>query len=1099
MVSRHLVVTLAATAVLGCTPRVRHSGPELHATIVRGDVGARLDRYLTRAAAFGFSGAVLVADSGGIVLRKGYGAADSGGTTPIRPDMLFDMGSMVKQFTAAAVLLLESEGKLSTSDSLKKFFPHAPAEKANITLHQLLTHTAGVTDNLSGDYADVDRDSALAVVWNTALLSPPGERFNYSNAGFSMLAAIVEDVTGQPYEQFMRERIFARAGMRETGYHLPGLDTSRVPHTFTPPVDHGDPATRLARARGPSWNLMGNGGMLTTVTDLYQYELALRRGRPVSHAIQRRQFAEQFRRSPTLANGYDWWIEPAEEGAGAIHYNRGGDAPSLGLNTEYRRYPKDSSVFILLANSRHHGASTRRFLMPNLRRIYLGTASLDPPATARASSVQLAPLSGTYRLDSASYFVLRPASGRFILEAFGQRAVNTVVFNRDTTSIRGRERANERMVATIQALAAQDSAAARVALGGAGRASRLLGAWRDAEAQYGMFRCVQLLGTDRLDRGVFQTTARLVFADSVKVVRSVWNGPIPQVNSDDAALVNNFGFAIDAPVHAGAWSPYWWLTGSDSLVTYDLLTNQTLRGWVSGAADGSARTLVLDVPGGTVRAVHTNEEAALPCPPPRQARPDAAAIARAVDSVAATAVAEGFVPALGVAITMDGRIIYAKSHGSADVSAGVPADDRTLWYVASTSKSFTGFGVALLSHRGALRLDAPITALLPNARWHPAARAESLTLAHFLSHTHRLNDDAVVMSAAFTGAIPEARWPSLIALAGPQATDDLIYSNFGYNVAAMVIDRLRPEGWRRYLEREVYLPAGMRETYARVSGLDPRRIAKPHTVRADGRYVTQPFYKTDATMNSAGGHLATLHDLARWTIVQMDSGMIDGRRVFPAEAVALSHRLIARQTRAQAKRFAFFDREGWGAGWDIGTYQGERMVSRFGSYHTTRSHLSLLPGRRIGAVVMASGGITQVTDIIAAFAYDLEAGRADAHARVAERIAEVRRRWPDVKRSVATQDSVRATRQRQPLDRPVRDFVGEYEEPSYGRITFTLVDGALAFRWGALYGPVEILDAAKHQMRFELAGSGNVATFKFAGVGPAQALDWQGVTFTRLR
>lgn len=477
--------------------------------------------------------------------------------------------------------------------------------------------------------------------------------------------------------------------------------------------------------------------------------------------------------------------------------------------------------------------------------------------------------------------------------------------------------------------------------------------------------------------------------------------------------------------------------------------------------------------------------------------PNAAEIARAVDSLAARAVADGLAPALGVAVTMGGRTIYAKSHGMNDVTAGVPVDDRTLWYIASTSKSFTGFGVALLAHQGALKIDAPITTLLPNARWHPGVHADSLTLAHFLSHTHRVNDNAVVSSAAFTGEIPEARWPALIAVAGQMPTDDLVYSNFGYNVAAMVIDAIRAERWKRYLEQRVLLPAGMRDTYARVSGLDAKRIAKPHRFRADGRYVTEPFFKIDATMNSAGGHLATLADLARWTIVQTDSGLIDGRRVFPAEAVALSHRLIAKQTRDQAKRFAFFEREGWGAGWDIGSYEGERMVSRFGSYHTTRSHLSFLPHRRIGVVVMSSGGLSALTDIVAGFAYDLEAGRRDARERAETRMAELRKRFADSRRNITTQDSIRAARQLQPLGRPLLDFVGVYEEPSFGKITFTIDNGRLAYRWGALYGPVEIYDAAKSQLRIELAGSGNVVTFMFAGDGPARSLELQGATFRR--
>jgi CubicO group peptidase (beta-lactamase class C family) len=475
-----------------------------------------------------------------------------------------------------------------------------------------------------------------------------------------------------------------------------------------------------------------------------------------------------------------------------------------------------------------------------------------------------------------------------------------------------------------------------------------------------------------------------------------------------------------------------------------------------------------------------------------------ASMVRAVDSLAAEAIRDGLAPALGVAIAKNGRVIYAKSHGMADATAGIPANDRTFWYLASTSKSFTGFGVALLADRGVINLDAPITALLPGARWHPDARAERLTLKHFLSHTHNLNDNAVVMSAAFTGAIPESRWPQLVALAVPTGTNDLVYSNFGYNVAAMVIDARRAEGWKRYLEEAVYRPAGLTETYARISGLDPRRIARPHRLRPDGRYATEPFMKTDITMNSAGGHLATLGDLARWTIVQMDSGRIDGRQVFPVSAVALSHRLIARQTRDQSKRFAFFDREGWSVGWDIGAYEGERMVSRFGGYHTTRSHLGFLPKRRIGVVAMSTGGLgSSLTDIIAAFAYDLDAGRLEAYSRARTRMSELTARLATARRNAASSDSTRAARQQQSLSRPYADFTGRFTDPSYGAVTFAIRDGRLEYTWGVLRGPVEILDASRQQMRIEIAGTGRPVTFQFTGSGAARSIQLAGVTFNR--
>jgi CubicO group peptidase (beta-lactamase class C family) len=489
---------------------------------------------------------------------------------------------------------------------------------------------------------------------------------------------------------------------------------------------------------------------------------------------------------------------------------------------------------------------------------------------------------------------------------------------------------------------------------------------------------------------------------------------------------------------------------------------------------------------------------ALAPPAAAQRRAPPAAVARAVDSLAAHAVRAGLAPALGVALVVDGRTVLARAHGRADATAGIPADERTLWYVASTSKSLTGFGVALLAHEGALRLDAPVTTLVPRARWHPTVRPESLTLARFLAHTHGVNDLAVQTSAAFTGAVPEAEWPALLALAPRAATDDLAYSNLGYNVAAMAIDRLRPEGWRRFLERRVTGPAGMRETYARVSGLDGRRFARPHRLRPDGSYATEPFFKTDATMNSAGGHLATLHDLARWAAVQMDGGVIDGRRVFPAEAVALSHRLLAPHTRAPARRFAYFDREGWGAGWDLGAYEGEPMVSRFGSYHSTRSHLSFLPRRRIGVVVVSNAGVSAVTDAIAAYAYDLDAGRPDARERAAGRMGELETRLAALRRGAGTRDSARAARAARAPTRPPADFAGTYAAPGFGRVVVTADGGALAYRWGVLSGPADPLDDPPGALRIEVAGSGEVVRFDLPPQGAARALTLQGVAFTRL-
>ncbi len=478
-------------------------------------------------------------------------------------------------------------------------------------------------------------------------------------------------------------------------------------------------------------------------------------------------------------------------------------------------------------------------------------------------------------------------------------------------------------------------------------------------------------------------------------------------------------------------------------------------------------------------------------------RPAPEVIARAVDSLARRIVSSDVTPALGVAVVMDGKTILAEGYGWADATKRIAATNRTLWYVASTSKSYTGFGISLLAQQRVIAVEAPITSLLPGVRWPAGIDPVRLTLASFLSHTHHLNDNAVVQSAAYTGAFPEAQWPQLIQYATRSPTDDLVYSNFGYNVAAMVIDRLRPERWRRYLDSAVYKPAGMHETYARLSGLDPGRIAKPHALNPAGGFTTLKFEKADATMNSAGGHVATLNDLARWVIVQMDGGMIDGQQVFPREAVALSHRLIARHTVEVSKHFGPFDREGWAAGWDIGSYAGEPMISRFGGYSSIRSHLSMLPGRRIGVVAQVNGpGASSATDIVATLAYDLEAGRPNARADADQRLDSLIARLSAARQRQAASDSVRRSRQR-PLRRPVADFAGSYFNEAFGTVAFVVTDGALRYRWGVLEGLTEVFDAEKDQLRIEIAGSGNVISFRFDGPGAAKSVDLNGTTFVR--
>ena len=213
----------------------------------------------------GFSGGVLLARGDEVILRKAYGSAFDAGGQRATTETVFDLGSITKQFTAASILLLEQEGKLRTADPIGRYVDGLPAEKAALTLHQLLTHTSGLGDAHGGDHEAVDKAEALKRIAAQKLRFPPGSSFSYSNSGYTLLAAVIERVSGMSYIDFVRRRLFVPAGMTSTGFYNEPLWSGRaVFHGYANGEDTGD----VARMPGPFWTVIGNGEALSTLDDM---------------------------------------------------------------------------------------------------------------------------------------------------------------------------------------------------------------------------------------------------------------------------------------------------------------------------------------------------------------------------------------------------------------------------------------------------------------------------------------------------------------------------------------------------------------------------------------------------------------------------------------------------------------------------------------------------------------------------------------------------------------------------------------------------------------------------------------------------------------
>jgi len=212
-----LAMTLAAVPALAQPALARSAQPNVSAA------KARVAAAWANIAQSGFSGAARIDIGNEVVLRAAAGFADPAAHRAFNPDDQFEIGSLTKAFTAAGILKLQDQGRLSVKDPLSKFFPNVPADKAGITLHQLLTHSAGFPlvvqpAAAASDLEPIDRSAFVARAFATPLLFAPGTRLEYSNSGYGLLAVVVELVSGQSYEDFLKSQVLAPAGATHTGY-----------------------------------------------------------------------------------------------------------------------------------------------------------------------------------------------------------------------------------------------------------------------------------------------------------------------------------------------------------------------------------------------------------------------------------------------------------------------------------------------------------------------------------------------------------------------------------------------------------------------------------------------------------------------------------------------------------------------------------------------------------------------------------------------------------------------------------------------------------------------------------------------------------------
>ena len=298
---------------------------------VNGATGRALHARMLTLADSGWSGAVIVVRNDTVLLQAGYGMANRERRIPFTASTVAQIGSITKQFTATAVVDLVRRGRLRYADSLGGLFDDVPAAARGITVDMLLSHKAGLAEACGEDFARVSKDELVHRCLAKPLAHPPGQTFQYSNLGYSILGAIVEEASGESLEGYLRKQFLGPLHFDAVGYELPNVPSENLALGYNGAMTQPNMREQIAKLGADYWNLKGNGGMQASVVDMHRWCRALAGSSIVTDDMRRALFSAHAERDPGVFYGYGWFLRVDSVGRTTQVSHSGSDGTFVSL------------------------------------------------------------------------------------------------------------------------------------------------------------------------------------------------------------------------------------------------------------------------------------------------------------------------------------------------------------------------------------------------------------------------------------------------------------------------------------------------------------------------------------------------------------------------------------------------------------------------------------------------------------------------------------------------------------------------------------------------------------------------------------------------
>jgi CubicO group peptidase (beta-lactamase class C family) len=413
---RKLAILAAAALLLPAACTEDGPEPEGSPQPASGACPRELDAAFSAWAGAGFSGSIAVATGERFDCLAAYGLADDATATPNTAATVFDIGSITKAFTAAAIYHLVDDGRLAIDDRAGALLPELRGPVREATVRQLLLHTSGLNGTHGNDTEPMSREAALAAIGELELVAAPGQRYLYSNAGYTLLALIVDKVSGASYRDYMASRILPLPDGRRAGGFWAGQPAAPGPRAVGY-LEGGGTGERGDFA-GPYWAVEGNGGLAMTAKDLATWTHALFTGAVVSAkstaaiATPGRDLGEGRAEAPG-------WVAYDASRYGQPFLATAGGGGDIGHNAVVVWLPEQRRTIAIASNKPK--VSAERLLEAVGPALAKGGPL--PTPSAGAGQDDLAAAAGTYKLGTGGSFQVGARDGRLAVAATGTDAV----------------------------------------------------------------------------------------------------------------------------------------------------------------------------------------------------------------------------------------------------------------------------------------------------------------------------------------------------------------------------------------------------------------------------------------------------------------------------------------------------------------------------------------------------------------------------------------------------------------------------------------------------------------------------------------------------